>query len=51
MSNNSRESQIDYYANVAMRPKTHWAIDSEAMSARGIIIILVKSNYVGWSKK
>ena len=26
------------------RPKAEWAIDSEAMSARGIIIVLVKSN-------
>ena len=27
-----------------MRPKAEWAIDSEAMMARGIIV-LVKSNY------
>ena len=27
-----------------MRPKAEWAIDSEAMRARGIIV-LVKSNY------
>ena len=29
-----------------MRLKTEWAIDSEPMRARGIIIVLVKSNYV-----
>ena len=29
-----------------MRPKAEWAIDSEAMSVRGIIIVLVKSNYL-----
>ena len=28
-----------------MRPKAEWAIDSEAMRARGIIV-LVKSNYL-----
>ena len=28
-----------------MRPKTEWAIDSEVMRARGIIV-LVKSNYL-----
>ena len=28
-----------------MRPKAEWAIDSEAMRARGIIV-LVKSNYI-----
>ena len=39
-----------------MRPKAEWAIDSEAMRARGIIV-LVKSKLVGqkiqtsWSKK
>ena len=27
-----------------MRPKAEWAIDSEAMRARGMIV-LVKSNY------
>ena len=27
-----------------MRPKARWAIDSEAMRARGIIIVLVKSD-------
>ena len=27
-----------------MRPKAEWAIDSEAMRVRGIIIVLVKSN-------
>jgi len=27
-----------------MRPKVEWAIESEAMRARGIIIVLVKSN-------
>ena len=31
-----------------MRPKAEWAIDSEAMRARGIIV-LVKST--SWSKK
>ena len=31
-----------------MRPKAKWAIDSEAMRARGIIV-LVKSNYISWS--
>ena len=31
-----------------MRSKVEWAIDSEAMRARGIIV-LVKSNY-SWSK-
>ena len=29
-----------------MRPKAEWAIDSEAMRARGIIIVLVKSNWL-----
>ena len=28
-----------------MRPKSEWAIDSEALRARGIIV-LVKSNYL-----
>ena len=28
-----------------MRPKAEWAIDSEAMRARGMIV-LVKSNYL-----
>ena len=28
-----------------MRPKAEWVIDSEAMRARGIIV-LVKSNYL-----
>ena len=28
-----------------MRPKAEWAIDSEAMRARGIIV-LVKSKYI-----
>ena len=28
-----------------MRPKTEWAIDSDAMRARGIIV-LIKSNYL-----
>ena len=28
-----------------MRPKAEWAIDSQAMRARGIIV-LVKSNYL-----
>ena len=28
-----------------MRPKAEWAIDSEAMRVRGIIV-LVKSNYL-----
>ena len=32
-----------------MRLKAEWAIDSEAMRARGIIV-LVKSNYTRWSK-
>ena len=27
-----------------MRPKAEWAIDSKAMRARGIIIVLVESN-------
>ena len=31
-----------------MRPKAEWAIDSEGMRARGIIIVLVKST--GWSR-
>ena len=31
--------------STAMRPKAEWAIDSEAMRARGIIV-LVKSNYL-----
>ena len=31
--------------NESMRPKAEWAIDSEAMRARGIIV-LVKSNYL-----
>ena len=31
-----------------MRPKAEWAVDSEAMRAGGIIV-LVKSNY-SWSK-
>ena len=29
--------------SIAMRPKAEWATDSEAMKARGIIV-LVKSN-------
>ena len=31
-----------------MRPKAEWAIDSEAIRARGIIIVLV--NPTSWSK-
>ena len=31
------------YDSIAMGPKAEWAIDSEAMRARGIIV-LVKSN-------
>ena len=31
--------------SIAMRPMAEWAIDSEAMRARGIIV-LVKSNYL-----
>ena len=30
-----------------MRPKAEWAIDSEAMRARGIIVL---ENPIGWSK-
>ena len=30
--------------SIAMRPKGEWAIDSEAMRARRIIIVLVNSN-------
>ena len=33
-----------------MRPKAEWAIDSEAMRARGIIV-LVKSNWLVKKKK
>ena len=32
------------YESIAHWPKAEWAIDSEAMRARGIIIVLVKSN-------
>ena len=32
--------------NGLMRQKAEWAIDSEAMRVRGIIIVLVKSNYL-----
>ena len=31
--------------SIAMRPRAEWAIDSEAMRAREIIV-LVKSNYL-----
>ena len=34
---------IAHEAEWPMRPKAEWAIDSEAMKARGIIV-LVKSN-------
>ena len=30
--------------NCSLSPKAEWAIDSEAMRVRGIIIVLVKSN-------
>ena len=30
--------------SIAHEAKAEWAIDSEAMRARGIIIVLVKSN-------
>ena len=34
---------VDFVNMKPMRPKAEWAIDSEAMRARGIIV-LVKSN-------
>ena len=32
--------------SIAQRPKAEWAIDSEVMRVRGIITVLVKSNWL-----
>ena len=36
----------NYSSSPSLRPKAEFAIDSGAMRARGIIIVLVKSNYL-----
>ena len=48
---NISNSLILIIVSVFMRLKAEWAIDSEAMRARGIIIVLVKNYPTSWSKK